>query len=125
MDPKKRTLSFYRIKVNLTDVNELADLTFHQNEEYIRSQSKDVFNIRQLHFNCHTADDQEAKFESLCAHVKSLDSKVYALLNPKHADASYSIYDSDGKGGIEISIDMSDKVSKHGITLDFTRFESK
>ena len=123
MDPKIRTLSFYSIKANLTDIDEVADLTFHQNEEYIRGKTSDAFNIRKLYFNCPTIEDQKAKFEFLCAHVKSLDSKVYTTLNPDQADASFSIYDSDRKGGIKINIDMSNRASKNGIYVDFTRFK--
>lgn len=122
-DPKKRTLAFYSIKARLTDIDEIADLVFYQNEEYIRGVSKDAFNLRKLTFECKSIDEQTIKFEFLCRSVKSLEYEVYTLSNPTHVDASYSIYDPDKKGGINIDIEKDTLISKCSVIMTITRFE--
>lgn len=109
--PKKKVLSSYSIDAKLSDINESVILTFHQNEEFIRGKSQNNFSIRKLTFVAQSPDEQKRKFKSICDLVSTYGQKIMPFDGTETYDASYSIYNSDNKGGTSINLKMGENIN--------------
>ena len=117
-NPKKRTLAYYKINVELSDLNTIANVTFHQNEEYIRGQSKVNFTIRMIELENLSEEALEKKFREICRYIKSIYPRVLTNVKPEPNDAVYSLYEFDEKGSVRITLNMDS--ANNSLRIDIT-----
>ena len=120
--PKENILSYYSIDVSLKDINESVNLTFHQNEEFIRGESQNNISIRKITFIAQSPDEQRKLFHSICDLISSFKQGIVPIKGESSYDVSYSIYNSDISGGTSIGLKIVNNIN-NPIYVDITPFK--
>ncbi len=109
--PEEKSLSCYKIDVNLTDLDESVRLAFYQNEDFITGNSQKNVSLRKITFTARSPGEQKQKFDSISDVIQSFKPVIPPDQDQASYDAAYMIMDPDLSGGTMIILNMKENVS--------------
>ena len=90
-DVKRKRLACYRVASKFTDIKAEGNLWFHQSEKGIQNRAEKHVTLKKVVISNASPDEQDRRFDEICAYIKGMHQHVFTTLNPVRCDAEFTI----------------------------------